>query len=125
MRNLVVILLVIVVLGGAGWLIYNQIIKSNTLTVIQEKTLEQSGQTNMVEMTNMSFAPKTITIKKGESVTWTNKDLVGHSATADDNSWDTNIISNGESKSIRVDVSGAYTYFCKPHPFMKGTIIVE
>ncbi len=73
----------------------------------------------------MGFSPQIITIKAGESVTWTNGDLVGHTATADDGAWDTNVISNRESKSIKFDKPGTYTYHCTPHPFMKGTVIVE
>lgn len=80
---------------------------------------------NTIEIKGFSYVPKTITIKVGDSITWINKDLIGHSATADDNSWDTGILSQGETGTIKFDKAGTYTYHCTPHPIMKGTVIVE
>ncbi|MEK7526005.1 MAG: cupredoxin family copper-binding protein [Patescibacteria group bacterium] len=124
MKNFVIILLVLALLGGGGYLVYEKLIKSNTLTTLETVSQKQTGGT-IVDVKNFNFSPKIITIKAGESVTWTNSDLVGHTATADDDSWDTSLISNGESKIVKFDKKGTYTYHCTPHPFMKGTVIVE
>ena len=92
----------------------------------QQNAVQINNQNGtQVEIKNFSFNPKTITIKVGDSVTWKNSDLPGHSATADDGSWDTDIITQGESATIKFEKAGTYTYYCKPHPFMKGTIVVE
>ena len=78
-----------------------------------------------VTIANYSYSPATLTIKVGDTVTWTNQDSVGHTATADDNSFDTGILTKGKSGTITFNKAGTYPYHCTPHPVMKGTIIVE
>ena len=79
-----------------------------------------------IEIEDFAFAPTTLTIKKGDSVMWKNRDSVSHTVTSD----------SGEeinSQSLNIDQTyshtfsnpGTYTYHCTPHPRMKGTIIVE
>lgn len=78
-----------------------------------------------VEIKNFAFGPKTITVKKGATITFTNRDTVGHSATADGGGFDTGILGQNESGSVTFDKVGTFTYHCTPHPFMKATVVVE
>lgn len=78
-----------------------------------------------VSIKGNAFTPPTVRVKVGEFVTWTNNDSVAHTATADDDSWDTGMIEPGETGTIRFEEAGTYTYHCTPHPQMMGTIIVE
>jgi len=87
-------------------------------------TAKPAGK-NAVTIKNFAFSPATITIKAGQSVIWTNEDSIGHSATADDNSWDTGVLSQGQSKSITFAKAGTYTYHCSVHPNMKATVVVQ
>jgi len=80
---------------------------------------------NAVQIANFAFSPATLTIKVGDIVTWTNQDSVGHSATADDNSFDTGILAQGKSGIVTFSKAGIYKYHCRVHPMMHGTIIVQ
>lgn len=80
---------------------------------------------NTVEIKDYSFNPPNLTVKAGTIVTFVNKDSVGHSATADDESFDTGIMIQNESGTVTFNNPGTYTYHCTPHPNMKGTVVVE
>ncbi len=80
---------------------------------------------NAVTIQNMAFSPKNLQVKVGQAVTWTNQDAVGHSATADDNSFDTGILGQGQSKAITFSKAGTFTYHCSVHPSMTATITVS
>jgi len=131
-----VIIAVIVIGGGIFFLNKNnssqmnmQSAPSQTQGQAQASPAAGSSQANAgknaVTIQNYAFSPATITIKAGDSVTWTNQDSVGHSATADDTSWDTGILPQGQSKAIAFSKPGTYTYHCSVHPMMKGTVIVQ
>ncbi|MBI2054515.1 MAG: hypothetical protein HYT39_00210 [Candidatus Sungbacteria bacterium] len=68
---------------------------------------------------------KEIRVPVGGTVTWTNADGVGHTVTADDNSFSSDLLSGGVSFSFTFNQRGKFTYFCKPHPWMTGVVIVE
>jgi plastocyanin len=84
---------------------------------------------------NPSYAPATLTVKKGDVITVTNDDTAPHTATSgtgpeDPNSgklFDTSIIMAGETAQIDTASlePGDYNYHCTVHPFMKGTITVQ
>ena len=76
-----------------------------------------------VTIADFAFSPGTVTITAGDRVTWTNEDAVEHTATGD--GWDTGLLAQGESGSIRFDRAGTYAYICTPHPSMTGTVVVE
>jgi plastocyanin len=78
-----------------------------------------------VSIANFAFAPATVTVTVGDTVTWTNTDAVVHTATASDGSWDTGDIAEGASASITFQAAGTFAYICTPHPAMTGTVIVE
>lgn len=78
-----------------------------------------------VTIENFAYDPPTITIKKGGTVTWTNKDTALHTATADGGDFDTGDIAQDESATLTFDESGTFSYICTYHPNMKGTVIVE
>jgi LPXTG-motif cell wall-anchored protein len=78
-----------------------------------------------VTIRDFEFAPATVTVNVGDTVTWTNNGPTAHSATADDGSFDTGVYPKGESRSHTFESAGTFSYFCKPHPNMKGTVIVQ
>lgn len=78
-----------------------------------------------VSIRNFVYSLTTTTIKVGDSVRWTNFDVVAHTATADDGSFDTGLLNKDESKTITFSTSGTFDYHCTPHPWMKGKIVVE
>jgi len=72
------------------------------------------------------FIPSGAHIPFGSKITWTNKDYVPHTATALDGTFDTGIISPGQSKSVILNErSGTIDYYCKYHPWMQGLLMVD
>lgn len=86
---------------------------------------QATASKNEVVISNFAFSPASLTVKVDDSVTWTNQDSMGHSAIADNSSFDTGVFANGESKTVTFDKAGTFTYHCSVHPNMHGTIIVE
>lgn len=65
------------------------------------------------------------TISAGETVMFKNYVDMKHTATADDNSWGTGTLNEGDTFVRRFDTPGTYTFHCSYHTSMTGTIIVE
>ena len=101
---------------------YNQPGQTQTQTT---PSTPQTAAKNVVEIKNFAFTPATLTVKVGDKVTWTNQDSASHTATADDNSFNTGVLTTGQSGSVTFSKAGTYTYHCTIHPGMKGTIVVE
>ncbi len=78
-----------------------------------------------VSITGFKFVPETITIAPGDRITWTNNDIVPHTATAMDKRWDTGTIAKGKSKSLIVGEDHLTEYFCRFHPKMKARLILR
>jgi methylmalonyl-CoA mutase C-terminal domain/subunit len=78
-----------------------------------------------VTISDFEFAPASVTVDVGDTVTWTNDGPTPHSATADDGSFDTGIFDAGQSRSHTFDQAGTFAYFCTPHPNMRGTVNVR
>lgn len=92
-----------------------------------EQTESTGQQTSSVEISNFSFSPSKITIKKGTTVTWTNKDSQKHDVVPDnpsDSFKGSELLDKGQSYSFTFNTAGTYNYHCTPHPFMKGTVEV-
>ena len=72
-----------------------------------------------------AYDPAVIRIKAGTPVTWTNGDAVAHTVTADEGAFDSGFLNPGQSWSFTFETPGTYTYYCTPHPWMKGSVIVS
>lgn len=89
---------------------------------------------NEVFMRGIAFDPAEITIQAGESVTWTNMDVLPHTATSgnpDDDDFGTVFRSGflflNETFTHTFDEAGEFIYFCQVHPNMMrdAKVIVE
>jgi plastocyanin len=80
--------------------------------------------TPAVTILNFAYHPKTVTVKVGGKVTWTNRDSTNHTVTADSGAFDLGNLNTGQSKSMTFTKPGTYKYHCNYHPFMHGTVVV-
>jgi len=81
------------------------------------------------------FDPDTLTVKKGDKITVTNKDTLPHTVTSgtgptDPNNakqFDTSIIEAGATADIETTNinAGQYPFFCSVHPYMTGKLVVQ
>jgi plastocyanin len=127
-KRLLIGIIIIVIIGGAFVLMHKQSsVDQMNMTQPQKSSVTAAKPIgkNFVTIQNFAFSPATITIKKGQSITWTNEDSAGHSATADDNSWDTGFLPQGQSKTLAFNKVGTFTYHCSVHPNMKATVTVQ
>lgn len=76
-----------------------------------------------VEIHQFTFAPAEIEVTAGAMVTFTNLDLVPHTATGD--GFDTGRLKKGESKEIMFSAAGDFPYLCTFHRHMKGRVRVR
>ncbi len=80
---------------------------------------------HVVTIEGMQFRPATLTVKRGDKVTWINKDLVPHTATAVSKAFDSGVIAAGASWTYTVKEAGSNAYACLFHPTMQGTLIAQ
>ncbi|HZG56638.1 cupredoxin family copper-binding protein [Paenibacillus sp.] len=80
---------------------------------------------HIVEIVDFAFSPERLEIQAGDTVVFVNKDAVGHTATADDGSFDTGMLKQDEKSSVVFDKAGEFSYICTPHPGMKAVIVVK
>jgi plastocyanin len=136
-KPLIVIILIAVVLGvGVTALtLHNISSKDSGMDMsgmdTSQTTTKALSATNAVTIQNFAFSPAKITVKKGTTVTWTNKDSAAHTITEDhggsadgDPGMDSKLLSQGESYQATFSKVGTYTYHCTVHPSMTGTVIV-
>jgi len=80
-----------------------------------------------------AFNPNTITIKVGMTVTWTNQDTTMHTVTSGtsannvgtpDGRFDSGFLMDGATWSYTFTEVGEFPYYCTPHPWMQGRVIV-
>ncbi len=96
--------------------------------------IDSSGAARPVVIKNFEFSPRTVMIAAGEAVRWTNMDVANHQITSgvadgrDRPRPDGRVVSpllfRGEEFSATLPAPGEYRYFCRIHPFMRGTVIV-
>jgi plastocyanin len=77
-----------------------------------------------VTIKDFKYAPASISVSVGDSITWTNQDIAPHTATASDGSFDTGSLSKGKSGTVTLSKAGTFAYICSIHPSMKGTVTV-
>jgi plastocyanin len=95
----------------------------STSTSSASSSAASSGK---IQISGFEFAPRTVTVKAGTPIVWTNEDSAAHTATASgpNGGFDTGTLQKGDSKTVKVK-PGTYHYVCGIHPFMKATLIVK
>jgi plastocyanin len=78
-----------------------------------------------VAVVDFAFDPVLIGVAVGDTVTWTNYGAESHTVTADDSSFTSGLLAPGEGFSATFAANGSYTYRCRIHPSMTGTIVVN
>jgi plastocyanin len=80
--------------------------------------------THTVDIEGTKFEPETLTVKRGDTVVWVNKDPFPHTATAK-GVFDSHSIAPNGSWKYTPRKAGEYVYICTLHPNMKATLKVE
>lgn len=83
------------------------------------------GSTVQVAMKNLKFDPATVTVKVGDTVTWTNEDSAQHDVIAVNGEFKSDLFGKGETFSFTFTKAGTYPYSCTVHAGMTGTVTVQ
>ena len=78
-----------------------------------------------IAMRVFAFEPAALEARAGDTLVWTNHDVVPHTATSDDGSLDSGMIAPGASWTFVVPEVEHLTYVCIFHPTMTGAISVR
>ncbi|RWE85542.1 MAG: amicyanin [Mesorhizobium sp.] len=73
-----------------------------------------------VTIDKLVFSPASVQAKVGDTIEWTNKDILAHTATVK-GGWDVMIPAKWKRK-VTLKAAGEVDYFCRFHPNMKGHI---
>ena len=84
-----------------------------------------------VGMKNIQFEPGDVTVKAGETVTWTNEEAVPHDVEGSGkgvkfSSGEAGGMNEGQTFKFTFEKAGTYDYICRVHaPGMSGTVTVK
>ena len=88
------------------------------------KPVKAKTGSNDVNINGFSFGPGTMTVKKGQSIEWTNGDDSPHQVSVASKSLKTPVLLKGQTGKLKFDEAGSFDYACALHPGMKGKIEV-
>ena len=78
-----------------------------------------------VHIDNFVFEPAELTAKVGQTVTWTNRDDDVHTVTSSSGVFGSGGLDADDTFTFTFSKPGTYDYFCKLHPLMTGTVVVQ
>jgi len=86
----------------------------------------QAAAGDEVKIDNFTFAPGEITVAKGTTVKWVNRDDIPHTVVSDDKStFKSKPLDTDDKFSYTFTKEGTYNYFCSIHPKMTAKVIVK
>lgn len=79
-----------------------------------------------VMIQDYAYGTAAVTVKVGESVSWTNHDKAGHDVvtTAGPASFRSPLLATGQTWAFKFTKPGTYSYYCSLHPEMKAQVVV-
>ncbi len=82
---------------------------------------------NEIFLLYKTFSPTSLAVKKGTTITFTNKDNANHSITSSTGLFDSGKIKNEDSFLHTFNDAGTYSFYCRYHSNQQeqGTIIVQ
>src|SRR4051812_10196364 len=83
-----------------------------------------AGGRQAVTIDDMQFTPAMLSVKIGDTVTWTNNDDRDHTVVSADGSFRSENLRPGASYSFQFTKAGKFAYACSYHPRMKGMVSV-
>jgi plastocyanin len=84
-----------------------------------------STATATVQITKNGFAPATVTITAGDSVSWRNADTTTHQVVANGGQFASPILAPGKTYAHQFTRSGTFHYHDALHTRLKGTVVVK
>jgi len=95
------------------------------LTSAGEAVVAAAASPATVEIDNFAFAPATLTVSAGTTVTWKNEDDSPHRIGDQYGTFKSAALDTDETFSHTFATPGEYPYICTMHPYMVGKIIVR
>ncbi len=86
---------------------------------------EAGSVRHRVEIQRFKFVPERLVVAPGDTVIWVNLDLVPHTITAKDESWDSQALVSNQAWEMRLTEEMTGNYFCRFHPAMAGQVYVR
>jgi plastocyanin len=83
-----------------------------------------AATTHTVVIEGVKYEPESLTVKRGDTVVWVNKDPFPHTVTSK-GAFDSHDIAAGKSWKYTASKAGEFAYVCTLHPNMKGTLSVK
>lgn len=94
--------------------------------VLLVASIAAASATNIeVKIDNFTYNPQTITVKAGDTVTWTNGDDIPHTVTSKTGVFKSKALDTDDTFAFTFATPGTFPYFCALHPHMTGSIVVE
>ena len=81
--------------------------------------------THQVAIKAMRFEPGVVHVAVGDTVRWTNSDLVPHTATSQEGAFDSGNLPPDSLWAVVVARPGVFAYSCLYHTGMKGSIVAD
>ena len=123
MRRIVLLLCAAGALAAAGCGSSNN--SSSTSTPAASSSSSSSSGGVAIKMQNIAFDPKSVTVKVGQKVTWTNDDSVDHNVTSQSGETiKSQNFGKGATFSFTPTKAGTIKYVCTIHPGMDATLTV-
>ena len=86
-------------------------------------TRAKAAQVHRFEMVRMRFGAAPAGIKAGDIILWVNRDVVPHTATARDGSFDVTLAAGASGRSVVARI-GRIEVYCRYHPAMRTSLAV-
>lgn len=101
-----------------------RLIAAAALALAGAGVLAADTRTRTVTIDGTRYQPEVVTVKRGDTVTWVNKDPFPHTVTSG-KAFDSRDIGADRSWKHTFRKAGRFDYICTLHPNMKGAVVVE
>ena len=85
-----------------------------------------SATPHQIMIMNFTLSPATITVRAGDTITWTNHDEAPHDVASSSGpaAFRSPLLERGQSWTATFTAAGDYAYYCSVHPDMRARIVV-
>ena len=95
-----------------------------TALVLAAMAVPSHAATIQIVMQNLEISPAEVSAKVGDTIEWVNKDVLAHTATANNGDFDV-MLPPKKTGTLVLKKAGNIDYYCRFHPNMKAKLKVE